>query len=168
MTATDEFADPILASESNNELKQCLQYWERPCIFCNLQTAAAGKAFNKFRVIKRFKYYVSAAQTTDVDTTVGKIKECKIFVRHNKKLDYDWQNETVLQVLAAFGCAHLRALHTSIPFAGLLPATLTLIELTWPLLHPDMTAETAMVNRCRGEQQQQHVACPRPLPLGAG
>lgn len=92
----DEFADPFLAAVTNAEYKQLLQYMERPCIYSNLQTDVSGKGYRKMKIVKRFKYFVSASQTTDVDTSVGKIKQAKIFIRHGKMLDYDWQNNGVL------------------------------------------------------------------------
>eukprot|EP00955_Chlamydomonas_euryale_P048549 354013-Chlamydomonas_euryale.AAC.1 len=70
-----------------------LQYMERPLIYSNLQTDVAGKGYDKMRVIRRCKYYVSASQTNDVDTSVGKIHQAKIFIRHNKMLDFDWRHD---------------------------------------------------------------------------
>eukprot|EP00955_Chlamydomonas_euryale_P017124 182784-Chlamydomonas_euryale.AAC.1 len=92
-TPRDDFADPIRANLGNVENKYLLQYLERPLIYSNLQTDVGGKGYNKMRVIRRYKYYVSASQTTDVDTSVGKIKQAKIIIRHNKMLDFDWQHD---------------------------------------------------------------------------
>lgn len=88
----DELAHPYAAADTNVEYLKLMQYLERPLIWSNLQTDAAGSAHTKFRVVKRMKYFVSAGQTTDVDTSVGNIKEAKIFLKHNKRLDYDWSN----------------------------------------------------------------------------
>lgn len=92
-TPKDQFADPIRASLTNSELKYWLQYMERPLIYSNLQTDVGGKGYNKMKIIRRFKYYVSSSQTTDVDSSVGKIKQAKIFVRHDKLIDFDWQHD---------------------------------------------------------------------------
>jgi len=92
ITMKDEFADLMYASGSNPSVKLLLQYLERPLIYSNLQTDVGGKAHNMFKVVKRFRYYVSASQTTDVDTSVGKIKEAKIFMRHDRMRDYHWQH----------------------------------------------------------------------------
>eukprot|EP00955_Chlamydomonas_euryale_P109316 365923-Chlamydomonas_euryale.AAC.2 len=76
-TPRDDFADPFRASLSNSENKYWLQYLERPLIYSNLQTDVSGKGYNKMRIIRRYKYFVSASQTTDVDTSVGKIKQAE-------------------------------------------------------------------------------------------
>eukprot|EP00955_Chlamydomonas_euryale_P043773 352708-Chlamydomonas_euryale.AAC.2 len=93
-TPKDDFADPIRANLANVENKYWLQYLERPLIHSNLQTDVGGKGYDKMRIIRRYKYFVSASQTTDVDTSVGKIKQAKIFMRHNKMLDFDWQHDS--------------------------------------------------------------------------
>jgi len=92
-TPVDQFADPIRASLSNTELKYWLQFMERPLIYSNLQTDVAGKGYNKMKIIRKYKYFISSSQTTDVDTSVGKIKQAKIFIRHSKMIDFDWQHD---------------------------------------------------------------------------
>lgn len=86
----DEFASLEGGASSNPELKDFLRYLERPCIYSNLQTYLTQKA-KSMRIVKRFKYWVSASQTTDVDTTVGKIKEARIFLRHDKIYGLDYR-----------------------------------------------------------------------------
>lgn len=88
----DEFADLIQGATSNISGKLLLQYLERPLIYNNLQTDVGGEASKMFKVVKRFRYYISASQSTDVDTTVGKVKEAKIFMRHDRLRGYDWQH----------------------------------------------------------------------------
>lgn len=91
-----EFADLLYGAVSNPSAKLLLQYLERPLIYSNLQTDVGGKAHNMFKVVKRFRYYIPASQTTDVDTTVGKIKEAKIFFKHDRMRYFDWQHNNLL------------------------------------------------------------------------
>lgn len=92
ITLKDEFADLIHGAVSNISAKLLLQYLERPLIYSNLQTDVQGEASKMFKVVKRFRYYISASQSTDVDTSVGKVKEAKIFMRHDRMRGYDWQH----------------------------------------------------------------------------
>lgn len=91
-----QFADLLYGAVSNPSAKLLLQYLERPLIYSNLQTDVGGNAPDMFKVVKRFRYYVSASQTTDVDTSVGKIKEAKIFMRHDRMRHFDWQHNDLL------------------------------------------------------------------------
>lgn len=87
-----QYADLLQGNGANVSSKLLLQYLERPLIYSNLQTDVGGEGAKMFKVVKRFRYYVSASQTTDTDTSVGKIKEAKIFMKHDRKRDYDWQH----------------------------------------------------------------------------
>lgn len=88
----DEFANPVIAAQSNSAYKDLMAYLERPCIFSNLQTYQTNVS-KKIQIIKKYSYWVSAGQTTDVDTTVGKIKEARIFMRHDRVYKLDWRHE---------------------------------------------------------------------------
>lgn len=88
----DEFANPLIAATNNAALKELMAYLERPCIYSNLQTYQTNVA-KKLQIVKKFTYWVSAGQTTDVDTTVGKIKEARIFMRHGNVYSLDWRHE---------------------------------------------------------------------------
>lgn len=88
----DELANPLIAGASNASFKDLMNYLERPCIFSNLQTFQPHIA-KKMRIVKKYTYWVSAGQTTDVDTTVGKIKEARIFMRHDRIYNLDWRHE---------------------------------------------------------------------------
>lgn len=88
----DEFANPLVAGTSNPAIKELFAYLERPSTFSNLQTYQTNVA-KKLKIVKKFTYWVSAGQTTDVDTTVGKIKEARIFMRHDKVYNLDWRHE---------------------------------------------------------------------------
>lgn len=88
----DEFANPMIASLSNAALKDLMAYLERPCIFSNLQTYQTNVG-KKMQIVKKYSYFVNAGQTTDVDITVGKIKEARIFMRHDKVYKLDWRHE---------------------------------------------------------------------------
>lgn len=89
----DDLANPFAANPANLEYKQFIDYLQRPCIYSNLVQNSIGKTNRKFSIIKKYKYFISAAQTTDVDTSVGKIKEVKIFLKHNVMRDFDWRLE---------------------------------------------------------------------------
>lgn len=91
-----QFADLLYGATSNPSSKLLLQYLERPLIYSNLQTDVGGEAYKMFKVVRRFRYYVSASQSTDVDTSVGKIKEAKIFFKHDRMRHYDWQHNNLL------------------------------------------------------------------------
>jgi len=88
----DTLANPLNATASNKALKELIYYLERPCIYSNLQSYN-GNVAKKMQIVKRFTYFVSAAQTTDVDTSVGKIKEARIFMRHGNIYNLDWRHE---------------------------------------------------------------------------
>lgn len=88
----DEFANPMVSAVTNTALKELLIYLERPCIYSNLQVAQ-GNIAKKMKIVKKYTYWVSAGQTTDVDTTVGKIKEARIFMRHDRVYNLDWRHE---------------------------------------------------------------------------
>lgn len=87
----DENANPEGSAVSNANLKELQLFLERPCIYSNIQTYTSNVA-KKIQMIKKFTYFVSAGQTTDVDTTVGKIKEARIFLRHDKMYNLDWRH----------------------------------------------------------------------------
>lgn len=91
-TVKNEFADFMYAGNTNAGMQCLLQYLERPLIYNNLQTDVNGNANRMIKVLKRYRYYVSAAQTTDTDTSVGKVKEAKIFMKHDRLRNYDWQH----------------------------------------------------------------------------
>lgn len=88
----DEFANPLVASVSNASLKELFAYLERPCVYSNLQTYQTNVA-KKIKIVKKYTYWVSAGQTTDVDSSVGKIKEARIFMRHDRVYNLDWRHE---------------------------------------------------------------------------
>lgn len=88
----DEFANPIAAGISNPAYSELIEYLQRPLIYSNLQTYNKDPA-KKLQIVKQMTYWVPAAQTTDVDTAVGKIKEIKIFLRHDKVYGLDWRHE---------------------------------------------------------------------------
>lgn len=90
----NEFANPLNAGINNAALKELLMYLERPCIFSNLNTHQPGNISKMMKVVKRYSYWVSAGQTTDVDTTIGKIKEARIFMRHDRNYNLDWRHES--------------------------------------------------------------------------
>lgn len=90
----NQFADLLYSGTVNPAYKLLQQYLERPLIYSNLQTDVGGGAHKMFRTLKRMRYYISASQTTDVDTSVGKIKECKIFMKHDRMRNYDWQHDS--------------------------------------------------------------------------
>lgn len=93
ITMKNEFADPLYAADTNVSKKLLFQYWERPLIYSNLQTDVGGKGHGMYKVLMRKRYYVSASQSTDVDTSVGKVKQVKIFMKHDRMRGYDWQHE---------------------------------------------------------------------------
>jgi len=97
----DEFSNLHYANVSNPELKELCQYIERPAIYTPLQSLTGAHITKKIRMIKSFTHYISASQTTDVDTSVGKTKEVRIFLRHGKvyNLDYKHWNEDGTTVL---------------------------------------------------------------------
>lgn len=99
MTVRDDFANFQSAGVGNLEFKQLLQYMARPLIYSNIQSDLRNKANKLIKVVKRYNYWVSASQTTDVDTTVGKIANANIFLRHNKKYDLDWMAEDPANIL---------------------------------------------------------------------
>lgn len=88
----DEFANPHHAATSNVDYRELMAYLERPCIYSNLQTYNGGRVDKKIKIIKKFTYFVSASQSTDVDTSVGKIKEARIFLRHNRVYNLDYKH----------------------------------------------------------------------------
>lgn len=88
----DEFANPHNAAVSNVDYRELMGYFERPCIYSNLQSYNGGRVDKKIRIFKKFTYYVSAGQTTDVDTSVGKIKEVRIFLRHDRVYNLDYKH----------------------------------------------------------------------------
>lgn len=88
----DEFANLHVAAATNNQLKELCQYIERPSIYSPLQSLTSSRVQKSIRMIKKFTYYISAAQTTDVDTAVGKTKEVRIFLRHGKVYNLDYKH----------------------------------------------------------------------------
>lgn len=78
--------DAPVTSQKAQQFLQCL---ERPLIYSNLQVDAGNKLSAFAKVIKKYTCTVSAASTTDIDTTTGKIHEQKIFLRHGTNLNYD-------------------------------------------------------------------------------
>ena len=79
-----QYADLMYANGANISYKLLTQYLERPLIYSNLQTDVAGDAHKMFKLVRRYKYFIPPSQTTDVDSTTGKIKEVKIFMRHDR------------------------------------------------------------------------------------
>jgi len=69
-----------------------IQYWERPLIYSNLQTDVSQNAPRLIKVLRRYKYYVPAASTTDPSTATGRMKEVSIFFRHDKLLNMRHEN----------------------------------------------------------------------------
>lgn len=85
----DESANPFHAATSNTDLKQLVEWFTRPMIYNTLQTYET-KVSKKIKIIKQYTYIIPGCQTTDVDTTVGKTKEVRIFMRHDKVYNLDW------------------------------------------------------------------------------
>lgn len=81
-------ANPFTAADTNTDLKQLVEIFTRPMIYSNLQTYQSNVR-KYIKVVKKFTYYVPAGETTDVDTSVGKIKEVKIFLRHDRSYRLD-------------------------------------------------------------------------------
>lgn len=79
---------------STAEAKDLIQYLERPLIFNNLQTDT-GQTKQKMQIIKTYSYTIQPQTTQDLNTTTGKIKEVKIFLRMNKALNLDWVDDGV-------------------------------------------------------------------------
>jgi len=100
----DDFSNLFSGAAGNGELKQLLQYIERPLLFNNLQTGLSDVA-KKLKVIKRWSYVVAPTTTIDLNTTTGKIQEVKLFVKHNQVYNLDWKNSTAIlpHVLAEDG-----------------------------------------------------------------
>lgn len=90
---TNVCANPTYAAFANPEVQSMLQMLERPCIYSNILTDPQNKSRRQIKVLKTFKYYVSSAQSTDVDDSVGKIKEVNIFMRWNKLMQMDSVNK---------------------------------------------------------------------------
>lgn len=80
----DNYANLFHGAATNTELKELCQFIERPSIFNPIQSLDGSHINKKLQIVKKFTYYISAAQTTDVDTSVGKTKEARIFLRHDK------------------------------------------------------------------------------------
>lgn len=76
------------------EAKDILQYLERPLIFNNLQTDSSN-TIRKMKILSTYKWVVQPQQTTDLNTTTGKIKEANVFLRMNKCLNLDWTDDGV-------------------------------------------------------------------------
>jgi len=97
----DEYANLFQGAVSNTELRELCQYIERPSIYSPLQSLTGANISKKISIVKKFTYYISAAQTTDVDTSVGKTKEARIFLRHDKlyNTEYKHWNEDGTNVL---------------------------------------------------------------------
>lgn len=93
----DEFMNPTAAAVTNNQLKELMLYLERPSIYSNLQRLETD-VWKRIKIVKRMKYWVSAAQTTDVDTSVGKIKEARVFMKHDKIYKLDWRHQGVPEI----------------------------------------------------------------------
>jgi len=108
---TLDSANPFHAATSNTDLKQLVEVFVRPMIYSNLQTYQS-KVRKYIKVVKRFTYYVPGGETTDVDTTVGKIKEVKIFLRHdrNYRLDHQGAGEAGLPHAMADGIDYVEDL----------------------------------------------------------
>lgn len=85
----DETANPFHAADSNTDLKQLVEWFTRPNIYNTIQTYET-KIAKKLRIVKQYDYLIPACQTTDVDTSVGKVKEVRIFMPHDKVYKLDW------------------------------------------------------------------------------
>lgn len=90
----DEYSNLFQASGDNVDLKELCQYIERPSIYNPIQTLTENHIAKKIKMVKKFTYYISAGQTTDVDTAVGKTKEVRIFMRHGKLYNTDYKHWT--------------------------------------------------------------------------
>lgn len=90
----DEYSNLGNAGTDNVDLKELLQYIERPAIYNPIQTLTENHISKKMKMVKKFTYYISAGQTTDVDTSVGKTKEVRIFMRHGRVYNLDYKHWT--------------------------------------------------------------------------
>lgn len=89
----NELADPYENADSP-EAQQFIQCLERPLIYSNLQVDAQNRLRKYCKVLKRYTYTVSCGQTTDIDTTVGKVHEANIFFRANRHYDLRYKADT--------------------------------------------------------------------------
>jgi len=74
------------ADPSHPRFKELISALTSSHTFSNLQTRDTS-ALKYLKFIKRFKYYIPAEQSTDLNTATGNIKEVKIFVRHGRILN---------------------------------------------------------------------------------
>lgn len=82
----------FLLNGTTAEAKDIMQYLERPLVFNNLQTDTT-QTRRKMKIIKSYTYKVDPQQSTDLNTTTGKIHEANIFLRMNKAINLDWVDD---------------------------------------------------------------------------
>lgn len=97
----DDLANLLSANPSNPHHKQLMHQIMRPLMYSNLYTFRP-EAKRMMTVVKRFRYYVPATQSIDLNTTTGKIRQVNIFLRHNRRYQLDWvESQTIPPVSGA-------------------------------------------------------------------
>jgi hypothetical protein len=76
-------------SGSNIDKRALFQYLERPFIYSNLQQDSVKKKTG-IKIIKEFTYNVAPMTSIDLNTATGNIHEANIFVKINKRMDYQY------------------------------------------------------------------------------
>jgi len=82
----NEHANFFSAAASNDRFKELINALTGNMTYSNLQTRDTS-ALKYLTFVKRLKYFIPAEDTTDLNTSCGKIKEVKIFMKHGKVLD---------------------------------------------------------------------------------
>lgn len=89
----DNAANPFFAASTNTDLKQLIEWFTRGQIYNTIQTYNTEIA-KKIKIVKQYTIRIPGSQSTDVDTTVGKTKEVRIFMRHGTTYKMDWMDST--------------------------------------------------------------------------
>jgi hypothetical protein len=90
---TQDEVDIHEGAPGNVDKKALFQYLERPFIFSNLQQDIQLKKTG-IRIIKEFTYNVDPMTSIDLNTTTGNIHEANIFIKINKRLDYQYNKSS--------------------------------------------------------------------------
>jgi len=85
VTFKSDDGSPFEWASSNSKLKQVVQQLSRPYIYTTIQSDTYTNARSMYKVLKKYRFTIAPSQTTDIDSSTGKVKEIKLFFKHNKR-----------------------------------------------------------------------------------
>lgn len=99
----DDFANLVRANPNNSHHRQLMHTLMRPLMYSNLYVHRP-EVKKMMSIVRKYRYYVPATQTIDLNTTTGKIKNVNIFIRHNTKYRLDWVEGQTIPPLTGANC----------------------------------------------------------------